>query len=275
MMNESTEDNGFAKNIYHESFGDFLKKHREASGKSLDAVSRVTRIPKRFLMAFEENSFKDFPEEAFTRGFLRSYAMDIGLDVDDVISRYDQFKRSQEPTQIKEIKRPESEFADFTAPLALAPKGLVWGGAGLVIACLLAVLLWNLRSTDSQEGESGTEVRVETFVTEPQAAPEVNKDAAPVISSEDAKITMPVNPSILTVTAIRKGKLSLRLDEHPAQDFEFQEGEKRNFNIFKEAELKSADKAAFQFLYNSKPLEVAGPVIKLFNRNRFLGKDSR
>jgi cytoskeletal protein RodZ len=280
MMSENSENNEFVKDHFQESFGDFLKKHREASGKSLDVVSRVTRIPKRFLAAFEENAFKEFPEEAFTRGFLRSYAVDIGLDVDDVLARYDEFKRSQEPTPLREVKKLDQEFADLAGPMNLPRKGVVFAVTGVVVAFFLVILLWNLRSGDDASKESPT-AAVETIKLEPADATDAaakeaaNKDVAPVISAADAKIATPMTPSVLTVKAVRKGRLSLRLDEHPAQDLDFEEGESRSFNIFKEAELKSPDKSAFQFQYNSKPLEVAGPVIKLFNRHRFLGKDSR
>ncbi len=280
MMSENSESNEFVKDHFQESFGDFLKKHREASGKSLDSVSRVTRIPKRFLAAFEDNAFKEFPEEAFTRGFLRSYAIDIGLDVDDVLSRYDEFKRSQEPAPLREVKKLDQEFADLAGPMNLPRRGLILVLSGVVAAFFLVILLWNLRSTDDSAKEVAAPV-VETSKpgasdpADPAAKESANKDVAPVISAADAKIATPMTPSILTVKAVRKGRLSLRLDEHPSQDLDFEEGESRSFNIFKEAELKSPDKSAFQFQYNSKPLEVAGPVIKLFNRHRFLGKDSR
>jgi cytoskeletal protein RodZ len=280
MMSENSENNEFVKDHFQESFGDFLKKHREASGRSLDVVSRVTRIPKRFLAAFEENAFKEFPEEAFTRGFLRSYAVDIGLDVDDVLSRYDEFKRSQEPVPLREVKKLDQGFADLAGPMNLPRKAVTYALTGVVVAFFLVILLWNLRSGDDSSKEAATAV-VETIKLEPAstgdaAAKETaNKDVAPVISATDAKIATPMTPSVLTVNAVRKGRLSLRLDEHPTQDLDFEEGESRSFNIFKEAELKSSDKSAFQFQYNSKPLEVAGPVIKLFNRHRFLGKDSR
>jgi len=277
MMSENTENNEFSKESFQESFGDFLKKHREASGKSLDSVSRVTRIPKRFLMAFEDNAFKNFPEEAFTRGFLRSYAIDIGLDVDDVISRYDQFKRSQMPVvEVRDLRKVDQEIVTLSDSVNFPSRGLFWGGVGIVASFFLVLLLWNLRSGEDVAKDVEGPVSIEAQPVAPAEGSEtVAKDVAPVISATDAKIVTPVTPTILTVKAVRNGKLTLRLDEHPIQDFEFSEGESRNFNIFKEAELKSPDRGAFQFQYNSKPLEISGPVIKLFNRNRFLGKDSR
>jgi cytoskeletal protein RodZ len=68
--------------------GQHLQKHREADKIPLEAVAGVTRIRLSYLQALERDEFHLLPAEAFTRGFLRSYAKFIHLDPDKVIAAY-------------------------------------------------------------------------------------------------------------------------------------------------------------------------------------------
>lgn len=47
---------------------------------SIDDVVRVTRIPRGSIVAIEEDRLDDLPGPVFVRGFVRSYAVTVGLD---------------------------------------------------------------------------------------------------------------------------------------------------------------------------------------------------
>jgi cytoskeletal protein RodZ len=64
--------------------GELLRETRESKGISLAEVEEVTRIRQRFLQALEEEDFAALPGEVFARGFLRNYAMYLGLDPQQV-----------------------------------------------------------------------------------------------------------------------------------------------------------------------------------------------
>lgn len=259
---------------FRESFGDFIRRHREASGKTIDGISRTTRIPKRYLEAFESNDRTKLPEEAFARGFLRSFAQEIGLDVEDCMIRYDRFVRSLMPTQIKEVKKAARVVVlgegNESKQVQDWVKWALLGGAGLTVIVLL--LLWVLRpsSPDSKEvaievPTTAAEPKVETPVAETSTAPATAAKPSP--SSQT--LTVPVTPSILSIKALRDSQLTVRLDENATQDLSMKQGDSQTLNVFREVEIRTTDKTAFQFQYNGKPLEVAGPVLKLFNRNLF------
>lgn len=71
-----------------DSFGDSLRRQRELRGISLREVSEATKINVRYLEALERNDFSFLPAGAFTRGFIRSYAHQVGLDETEVIDAY-------------------------------------------------------------------------------------------------------------------------------------------------------------------------------------------
>jgi cytoskeletal protein RodZ len=68
--------------------GQLLRATREEKGFTLDEVERHTRIRAKFVRALEEESYQDLPTPGHVSGFLRSYALYLGLDVDEVRAIY-------------------------------------------------------------------------------------------------------------------------------------------------------------------------------------------
>ena len=60
--------------------GERLREARERQKVSLHAIAEKTNISVRFLDAIEKNQFDKLPGGIFTRGFIRSYAAQVGLD---------------------------------------------------------------------------------------------------------------------------------------------------------------------------------------------------
>lgn len=68
--------------------GDALKEAREAQGRTLEDVSRAVRARIEQLRALEEEHFDVFPGEVYAKGFLRSYAIELGLDPQPLLETY-------------------------------------------------------------------------------------------------------------------------------------------------------------------------------------------
>jgi cytoskeletal protein RodZ len=71
-----------------------LREAREAQGISLEQAEAATRIKQRYLEALEVNDWAALPTPVQARGFLRNYALYLGLDADQVMSHYSQTTRS-------------------------------------------------------------------------------------------------------------------------------------------------------------------------------------
>jgi cytoskeleton protein RodZ len=65
-----------------------LRKARIAQQRSIDDVSRSTKISSAVLRAIENDDFAKVPGGLFARGFLRAYARDVGLDAEEIVRRY-------------------------------------------------------------------------------------------------------------------------------------------------------------------------------------------
>jgi cytoskeleton protein RodZ len=90
------------------SLGTDLKEARESKKITLDAVSKKTKIPVKFLEAIEENRFEAFPSHTFAKGFIRAYAKVVGLDP-LLLTR--QFNHEVSPKEVSiESKNIESDL---------------------------------------------------------------------------------------------------------------------------------------------------------------------
>src|SRR5437763_1440622 len=69
-------------------FGDKLREARERRGLSLRQIANATKISMMTLEALERNDMKRLPGGIFTRAFVRSYALEVGLDPDQAIEEF-------------------------------------------------------------------------------------------------------------------------------------------------------------------------------------------
>ena len=71
------------------TLGELLTTAREARGLSIEEASSRTRISTPMLRNLENDRFSEFAAEAYVRGFLRSYGIFLGLDVNMLLRRYE------------------------------------------------------------------------------------------------------------------------------------------------------------------------------------------
>ncbi len=68
--------------------GSELRRARQARGLTLAELSDRTKISQKALRAIEQNAFARLPGGLFSRGFLRAYALEVGLAPDAVVRQY-------------------------------------------------------------------------------------------------------------------------------------------------------------------------------------------
>lgn len=114
--------------------GERLREARERQKVSLHAIAEKTNISVRFLDAIEKNQFDKLPGGIFTRGFIRSYAAQVGLDPDATVAQL----LSDEPTQRDDDIDEAPARTQGDGP---ALGTLLLAGLGVIIAALALVYL--------------------------------------------------------------------------------------------------------------------------------------
>src|SRR3954471_4115195 len=69
-------------------FGDKLREARERRGLSLRQIANATKISMITLEALERNDIARLPGGIFSRGVVRSYALEVGLDPESTIEEF-------------------------------------------------------------------------------------------------------------------------------------------------------------------------------------------
>lgn len=104
---------------------------RERKGVDLYRAERDTKIRSRHLAALERGDYKELPGPVYTRGFLRNYALYLGLDPDEILLLW-----RRERGEVRET--PPS----ITVPRPIArPRAAFTVSPSLVVIVLLTTLV--------------------------------------------------------------------------------------------------------------------------------------
>jgi len=76
-----------------ESLGKYLKTERERRNLSLEEAAKSTKIRIQFLRAIEEDRYEFLPS-VYVKGFLTQYVRYLGLNLNEVILRYQEYQKS-------------------------------------------------------------------------------------------------------------------------------------------------------------------------------------
>src|SRR3954462_7634635 len=91
-----------------DDFGGKLRQAREGLGISLRQIAASTKISAASLEALERNDISKLPGGIFSRAFVRSYAVEVGLDPDETVKEF--LARFQgETTQVSAAPAPIPE----------------------------------------------------------------------------------------------------------------------------------------------------------------------
>ena len=105
---------------------------RERKGVDLYRAERDTKIRARYLGALERGDYKELPGAVYTKGFLRNYALYLGLDPDEVLNHWRRERgEARDITPVIAVPRP------ITAPR----QGLTFSPSILVFALLTVFVL--------------------------------------------------------------------------------------------------------------------------------------
>jgi cytoskeletal protein RodZ len=102
---------------------------RERKGVDLYRAERDTKIRARYLAALERGDYRELPGAVYTKGFLRNYALYLGLEPEEILTQWRRERGDMGPPQpVIAVPRP------ITTPR----RGLTFS-PGVIVAALLTV----------------------------------------------------------------------------------------------------------------------------------------
>jgi cytoskeletal protein RodZ len=103
---------------------------REAKGVDLYRAERDTKIRARYLGALERGDYRELPGAVYTKGFLRNYALYLGLDPDEILVQWRRERGDGAAQSEPSISVP--------MPLS-APRHGITLSLGMLVAAVVAI----------------------------------------------------------------------------------------------------------------------------------------
>ena len=242
--------------------GERLREARERQKVSLHAIAAKTNISVRFLDAIEKNQFEKLPGGIFTRGFIRSYAAQVGLDPDATVAQF----LSDEPG---EREADEERAIGERQGIGL---GVIVGAGVILIGVTLALVYvlapdW-LRSrtranTDSAapvaDSAPATDTGTQPSTPPSQPSPELSRPApatsavTPPTADPTATPPSPKSPLHLVVGASRRCWVQVKADGQMRVARMIAPGERVEVDAAERLDLVVGDAGAFSYEINGRP----------------------
>ena len=234
------------------AFGEELRREREIRGISLKEIADATKISKRFLDAIERNDHKTLPAPVFTRGFVREYARYLGLNAEEIVSRYnyaaagdDRIEKSTHLDRLVPDRSVESERKPVNARGLPSPFARVDRGIYVLlflVAALVGAVYWTVRHRHMAAASDAVEAQREPASHPVPVIPAPTATAPPASTSAPPA---PVNDGLLHLTMNFTGNSWISLDvDGKNYSFDAAKGEKKAFEAKERFRFKTIGNAA-------------------------------
>ena len=258
-------------------FGRSLREARERRGVSLRQIANATKIGMSALEALERNDISRLPGGIFSRAFVRSYAIEVGLDPETTIQEFiAQFPHDSvtaghpTSTQGEDHQAIESDRRSATTFVRLIALSVPFAGALLYFS-----------TAGRRAAPPAVETRPSTPAPAPVEVPAASVDPAPppgrspvegpdvapalkpVVTPASAA-TFPSDRLTVALSAIGECWVSATVDGEKRTDRLLQPGEQLQMDVHRELLLTAGDASALAITLNgaeARPLGKPGQVV--------------
>jgi len=133
-----------------EHIGEYLINSRMEKELSREDISRLTKIPLKFVSALEDEDFDVLPQHVYIRGFIRTYCKEVGITPDPVLSRLNEILAPETPKRVVEngtlLGRPSPMMTTKN------PKHRSRMGISLVLLFVVLGLLFGILALTQKTG---------------------------------------------------------------------------------------------------------------------------
>ena len=111
------------------SLGQFLTEARKSGGYTPEQVAAETHIPPHYIRAIETDDYGLISDQLYLLPFVRRYAAFIGLDPEDVASRF-----------VHDVQKAENTAAKTSEPIPMITKERKSGGGRYLVLVIVLIV---------------------------------------------------------------------------------------------------------------------------------------
>lgn len=234
-------------------FGGKLREARERRGVSLRQIAASTKIAVAALEALERNDWSKLPGGIFTRAFVRSYAIEVGLDPEETVREFlEQFEQAPAVAGPAPVREEDGSFESQQQMAGVVLKLVI-----IAVPLIGVILYFTLRNRPAAERTvPAAQVEEAPSASAPPARPTPpTADTTPALSQPMRLELHPRGPCWVTLTVDGRRVFSRLL----------QAGDREVHEVRDAAVIDIGDAGAFAFSVNGRPgrsLGTAGQVLR-------------
>ena len=223
-------------------FGARLREARERKGVSLRDIAERTKISVRALEALEQDDIARLPGGIFSRGFVRSYAAQVGLDPEAAVEDFVRgFPEDAVTAGHPSVASIDEDAVHSDRRMATVVLRLV----AISVPLAVLVLYFGLRERAPIKPPSGSLVA---------------QAAASASSPRDAQVDRAqVDRLSVEITASNVCVVSATIDAQPSFDLHLQAGSRQSLDVGSALLLTVSDPSAIEWTINGTPGRSLGP----------------
>ncbi len=260
--------------------GEALQSARQEQGRDLQDAARVLRVRTDYLRALEEERFDTFGGDIYAKGFLRSYATELGLDPEPLLEIY---RREVSESEVRPAELVSSGAATRPSPRGAPPAWVAWV---VVVAIVLVGLgLLGVLGDRTPETASPDEEQDDTppagAEEEPDedSEPEGEPDPEPEPEPDPEEPDEPEIEGVELMIAFEEASwMRVVVDGTPLIEETVDSGETRQFEGDSEIEIRFGNAGGVRVEYNGEDLGSPGargqPVTVTFREDEVEGIDA-
>jgi cytoskeleton protein RodZ len=236
-------------------FGGKLRLARERRGISLRQIAASTKISIAALEALERNDVSKLPGGIFTRAFVRSYALEVGLDPDDTVREFLERFQGTPVAPLAASTVIADDESNFETQQRIA--GVVLKLALISVPLIGTVLYFTMRSRPADRALRPGPSTVATLPVE--SRPPLDTAAAPPAAAPAVRVPRPAPAAApsgtMTLELHPTGEcwIKLTVDGQPVLSRLMAAGERDVRQVRDTAVIEVGDAGAFAFSVDGRP----------------------
>ena len=129
MAEAKTQIAGVGGTRAETSLGQFLTEARKSGGYTAEQVAAETHIPPHYIRAIETDDYGLISDQLYLLPFVRRYAAFVGLDPEEVASRF-----------VHDVQKAENTAAKTSEPIPMITKKRKSGGGRYLILMIFLIV---------------------------------------------------------------------------------------------------------------------------------------
>ncbi|HZK86199.1 MAG TPA: RodZ domain-containing protein [Desulfosporosinus sp.] len=194
--------------------GQMLQAAREGKQWSYIETEEITKIRVRYIQALEEEKYEILPGTTYVKGYLRTYAKQLGLNSDEIIALYNSSATAEPITALE-----SPSMLVKVRPPWLRPA-IIGSISGLAIVLIITVVVL------SQSGNKTVDSPYDLapLPTAPQADPVTPAPITPTVPNQEPIVAATQEGLTVKLDFTQLCWIEVRVDGQPSWQGEFKAG---------------------------------------------------